>query len=127
MISCTLGDKTYTIEYVKGRALREIEPALKAYQSIADLADKAVKGEDTTTSLTIKDTIDVMLKWFCILFDNQFTADEFLDNYPADRVMHDLALALMSVQSQVTNVLSEFPTKGQTQTIAKKILKNRKA
>ena len=29
MISCTLGDKKYTIDYVTGRALREMEPAAK--------------------------------------------------------------------------------------------------
>ena len=29
MITCKLGDKTYTVDYVTGRALREIEPAAK--------------------------------------------------------------------------------------------------
>ena len=47
---------------------------------------------------------------FCILFNNQFTPDEVYDNYPADRLMHDIALALMAVQTQTTEVLDSFPT-----------------
>ena len=55
--------------------------------------------------------MDVMIRWFCILFQNQFTPDDVLDNYPVDRLMHDIALALMAVQTQTTDVLSDFPTK----------------
>ena len=39
------------------------------------------------------------------------TPDEVLDYYPVDRLMHDIALALMAVQTQTTGVLDEFPTK----------------
>ena len=52
-----------------------------------------------------------MIKWFCILFGNQFTPDDVLDFYPVDRLMHDVALALMAVQTQTTSILNEFPTK----------------
>jgi hypothetical protein len=55
-----------------------------------------------------------MIRWFCILFQNQFSPDEILDNYPVDRLMHDIALSLMAVQAQATDVLSDFPTKGAT-------------
>ena len=51
------------------------------------------------------------LQWFCLVFNNQFKPDELLDNYPVDRLMHDIALTLMAVQSQTTSILSEFPTK----------------
>ena len=34
-----------------------------------------------------------------------------MDGYPVDRLMHDIALALMAVQTQTTEILSEFPTK----------------
>ena len=34
-----------------------------------------------------------------------------LDGYPVDRLMHDIALAIMAVQTQTTDVLSDFPTK----------------
>ena len=30
--------------------------------------------------------------------------------YPADRLMHDIALALMATQTQTTEVLDTFPT-----------------
>ena len=39
------------------------------------------------------------------------TPDDVLDKYPVDRLMHDIALALMAVQTQTTNILDEFPTK----------------
>ena len=55
--------------------------------------------------------MDVMIRWFCILFGNQFTPDDVLDHYPVDRLMHDIALALMAVQTQTTEILDEFPTK----------------
>ena len=47
----------------------------------------------------------------CLLFQNQFTPDELLDGYPVDRLMHDIAFALMAVQTQTTNILDSFPTK----------------
>ena len=118
MITCTLGDKKYTIDYVTGRALREMEPAAKMYSKIVAVSNAAVKGEQIETDgLTIGEAMDVMIKWFCILFGNQFTPDDVLDLYPVDRMMHDIALALMAVQTQTTNILNEFPTKAaQTQT-----------
>ena len=48
---------------------------------------------------------------FCLLFGNQFSPDDVLDGYPVDRLMHDIALALMAVQTQTTEILSQFPTK----------------
>lgn len=112
MITCTLGDKKYTIDYVTGRALREMEPAAKMYSKIVAVSNAAVKGEAIETDgLTIGEAMDVMIKWFCVLFGNQFTPDDVLDLYPVDRLMHDIALALMAVQTQTTGILNEFPTK----------------
>ena len=118
MITCTLGDKKYPIDYVTGRALREMEPAAKMYSKIVAISNAAVKGEAIETDgLTIGEAMDVMIKWFCVLFGNQFTPDDVLDLYPVDRLMHDIALALMAVQTQTTNILNEFPTKAaQTET-----------
>ena len=118
MISCTLGEKKYPIDYVTGRALREMEPAAKMYAKIVAVSNAAVKGESVETDgLTIGEAMDVMIKWFCVLFGNQFTPDDVLDLYPVDRLMHDIALALMAVQTQTTNILNEFPTKAaQTET-----------
>ena len=113
MITCTLKDKKYAVDFVSGRALREMEPAAKMYTKIVALSNAAVKGEEISPSeqISIPDAMDVMIRWFCLLFGNQFTPDDVLDGYPVDRLMHDIALALMAVQTQTTEILSEFPTK----------------
>jgi hypothetical protein len=113
MITCKLHDKTYTVDFISGRALREMEPAAKMYGKIVAIANAAAKGESVPEdeNITIQDAMDEMIRWFCLLFGNQFTPDDVLDGYPVDRLMHDLALALMAVQTQTTEVLSEFPTK----------------
>ena len=113
MITCTLKDKKYAVDFVSGRALREMEPAAKMYARIVALSNAAVKGEEIPQSeqVSIPDAMDVMIRWFCLLFGNQFTPDDVLDGYPVDRLMHDIALALMAVQTQTTEILSEFPTK----------------
>ena len=112
MITCTLGDKKYTVDFVSGRALREIEPAMKMYTRISAISEAAVNGEtiENPDNLTIPDALDVMIRWFCLLFGNQFTPDDVLDNYPMDRLMHDIVIALFAVQAQTTDVLSTFPT-----------------
>ena len=113
MITCTLGEKKYSVDFVSGRALREMEPAAKMYGKIIALSNAAVKGETITEEqqVSVSDAMDEMIRWFCILFGNQFTPDEVLDGYPVDRLMHDIALALMAVQAQTTDILNEFPTK----------------
>lgn len=113
MITCTLGEKKYSVDFISGRALREMEPAAKMYGRILKISNAAVKGEEIPDGeqVGITEAVDVMVRWFCILFGNRFTPDEVLDNYPADRLMHDIALALMAVQTQTTEILSEFPTK----------------
>ena len=118
MITCTLGKQKYTVDFVSGRALREMEPAAKMYARIVALSNAAVKGEPNpeNENLNISDAMDTMIRWFCILFGNQFTPDDVLDGYPVDRLMHDIALALMAVQTQTTEILDEFPTKAAQET-----------
>jgi len=113
VITCTLNGKKYTVDYITGRALREMEPAAKMYGRIVSLSNAALKGEvpEEAKELSIPDAMDEMIRWFCILFGNQFTPDDVLDYYPVDRLMHDIALALMAVQTQTTSILDEFPTK----------------
>lgn len=113
MISCTLSGKKYTVDFISGRALREMEPAAKMYAKLVAISNAAAKGEEVKEDdqLTIPKAVDVMVRWFCILFGNQFTPDEMLDGYPVDRMMHDIALAIMAVQTQTTEILDEFPTK----------------
>ena len=112
MITCTLEEKTYTVDFISGRALREIEPATKMYARIQRMAKQAADGEEISEDekVSVPDALDVLVKWFCVLFGNQFTPDDMYDHYPADRLMHDIALALMAVQTQTTEVLDSFPT-----------------
>lgn len=120
MITCTLRDKKYSIDFVSGRALRELEPAAQMYGRVVRLSELAAKGQaiPEDAKFTIADAMDTMIRWFCILFQNQFSPDDVLDNYPVDRLMHDIAMALMAVQAQTTDVLSEFPTMAATETPA---------
>ena len=113
MITCTLKDKKYAVDFISGRAMREMEPAAKMYAKIVALSNAAVKGEEIPQEqqISVTDAMDVMIRWFCLLFGNQFTSDDVLDGYPVDRLMHDIALALMAVQTQTTEILNEFPTK----------------
>ena len=124
MVTCTLGDKKYSVDFISGRALREMEPASKMYGRLVALSKAAVEGQDVSTEqLTIPEALDTMVKWFCILFGGQFSADDVYDHYPADRLMHDIALAIMAVQTQTTEVLDSFPTKPVAQE-AQEILEN---
>ena len=113
MISCTLNGKKYNVDFVSGRALREMEPAAQMYGRIVAISNAALKGEvpEDAKNLSIGEALDVMIHWFCLLFGNQFSPDDVLDYYPVDRMMHDIALALMAVQAQTTEILDEFPTK----------------
>ena len=101
MITCTLKDKKYAVDFISGRALREMEPAAKMYAKIVALSNAAVKGEESPQEqqISVTDAMDVMIRWFCLLFGNQFSSDDVLDGYPVDRLMHDIALALMAVQT----------------------------
>lgn len=110
MLTCTLGDKRYSVDFVSGRVLREIEPALKMYARIAKATGEAISGEQHQDDTPIADALDVLVKWFCLLFANQFSPDQLYDGYPADRLMHDIVLALLAVQAQTTEVLEAFPT-----------------
>ena len=112
MVTCTLGEKKYSVDFISGRALREMEPASKMYGRLVALSKAAVEGQDVSNEqLSIPEALDTMVKWFCILFGNQFSVDDVYDHYPADRLMHDIALAIMAVQTQTTEVLDAFPTK----------------
>ena len=118
MLSCKLNDKTYTVDFISGRALRELEPAMDMYRRVTEISVAAVQGQEIPEDMrvSISEALDVMAKWFCLCFGNQFTPDELIDGYPADRLMHDIALTLMAVQAQTTHILSEFPTKAADRT-----------
>ena len=81
MISCTLNGKKYTVDFVSGRALREMEPAAQMYGRIVAISNAALKGEmpEDAKNLSIGEALDVMIRWLCLLFGNQFTPDDVLD------------------------------------------------
>lgn len=68
MITCNLNGKKYHVDFISGRALREMEPAAKMYGKIVALSNAAVKGEEVPedTKFTIPEAMDVMIKWFCM-------------------------------------------------------------
>ena len=117
MVTCTLNGKEYRIDFVAGRALREIEPAVKMYSRVAAISNAAMNGGDVSDAdqITVAEAMDVMIQWFCLLFQNQFTPDELLDGYPVDRLMHDISFAMMAVQTQTTQILSSFTKAAETE------------
>ena len=46
MITCNLNGKKYHVDFISGRALREMEPAAKMYGKIVAISNAAVKGEE---------------------------------------------------------------------------------
>ena len=66
MITCTLNGKKYTVDFITGRALREMEPAAKMYSRIVALSNAALKGEtpEDAGELSIGEAMDVMIRWF---------------------------------------------------------------
>ena len=115
MIACTLGEKRYSVDFISGRALREMGPAWDMYARLSAVAADAVAGKNAKAkesgdapSVTV--ALDVLVKWFCLVFGNQFSPDDVYDHYPVDRLTHDIVLALLAVQTQTTDVLNEFPT-----------------
>ncbi len=116
MITCTLGEKRYSVDFISGRALREMGPAWDMYAKLSAVAADVVAGKATKQAKdgadqpSVTAALDVLVKWFCLVFGNQFSPDDVYDHYPVDRLMHDVVLALLAVQTQTTDVLSEFPT-----------------
>ena len=46
MITIKLGEKNYHIDFISGRALRELEPAAKMYARIVSISNAAIRGEE---------------------------------------------------------------------------------
>lgn len=113
MITCTLGDKKYSVDFITGRALREMGPALNAYMTTVKAGEalSTGKADEELKGVKIEEIYDTLVRWFCLIFGNQFTPDEVYDHYPADTMVTDIVLAMMAVQRQATEVLDSFPTK----------------
>lgn len=50
MITCTLGEKKYTVDFVSGRALREMEPASKMYGRLVRLSQDRPRARTSPRS-----------------------------------------------------------------------------
>ena len=55
MITCTLRDKKYSIDFVSGRALRELEPAAQMYAKVVRLSELAAKGQPADYETVLAD------------------------------------------------------------------------
>ncbi len=129
MLKCTLGEKTYTIPFVKGRAFREIDAAMEAYTTMNAITEKVTSGtalDENEEKQTIRGLTDTLVEWFCLLFENQFTPDEVYDNYPADRLFTDIVNAVLKVDGLLADTLEDFPTKAATTTAPAQTKRNRK-
>ncbi|MBO4794288.1 MAG: hypothetical protein J5556_06975 [Deltaproteobacteria bacterium] len=100
MLKVTLGERDYTVDYVRAIALREIG------QPLAIL--KRLDGQEAPPDFG-KD-LDALVKWFCLVFGNQFTVEDVYNNYPADRLLTDLFFAVTVVRERVTAAVIAFPT-----------------
>ena len=62
MITCTLNGKKYAVDFITGRALREMEPAAKMYSRIVALSSAALKGEtpEDAKELSIGEAMDAV-------------------------------------------------------------------
>ena len=104
MFKVELNGKTYKVEKVTAKALREIGAAQAVFK----------RWQDDPGAADMKKDMDALVGWFCVLCGNQFTVDEYYDQYPADRAITDIGLALAAVNAQVTSVLEGFPTSGES-------------
>ncbi len=110
MITCKLGEKEYAIDFVSARAMREIGPAEEMYNRVLEIGQAQIEGREIDESgLKIQEALDTMVKWFCIVFKNQFTPEEVYEGYPVDKLAHDIAFAMVAVRNMMTSVLKEFP------------------
>ena len=88
-------------------------PAMEAYQKILKAGEAVKTGvmPEELEGLQVTDVYDALVKWFCLVFGNQFTPDDVYDHYPADQMVTDIVTAMLAVQAQTTEVLDSFPMK----------------
>ena len=99
MLQVTLGEKVYRVNYAKAIVLRALEEPMK----ILERPDSGSLEEACARDL------DALVNWFCLLFENQFTASDVYEFYPTDRLLHDIAIAVYAVKSHVSQALPPFP------------------
>ena len=87
-------------------------PAMAAYQNIQKAGEAVKTGvmPEELKDINVGEVYDALVKWFCLIFGNQFAPDDMYDHYPADKMVSDIVLAMLAVQAQTTEVLDSFPT-----------------
>jgi hypothetical protein len=59
MVTCTLGKQKYSVDFISGRALREMEPASKMYGTLVRISKDAVEGKDVSgEKVTVAEALD---------------------------------------------------------------------
>jgi hypothetical protein len=106
-----LGRKKFSIDGVPVRALAEMDEAWDMYGKLV----KAAGGQDGT-SASFRQVIESLARWIVILFKNQFTLDELMDNYPSDRFIIDAGVMLGQVAGRITEGVKAFPTTARSET-----------
>ena len=72
MISCKLGEKTYFVPCITMRAMRELGPAANIWAKLQMLVRSLNEGQNPGEIPDIKDILDTLTDWFCVLFGRQF-------------------------------------------------------
>lgn len=105
MYSIQLGAKEYRVDRIPTRALMEIDEARGLYLRMAGMVE-----DDPEAPTTFKRAVQVMVEWLVLFFGNQFTADDVYDNYPANKIVEDVARAMAAALGDVDEELKAFPT-----------------
>jgi|BioPla2DNA2_1021312.scaffolds.fasta_scaffold265044_1 hypothetical protein len=104
MHKITLGGKSYTVPYFKGRTYRTMGEVERVYKRIQEDEQTLLKDDEK----------DALVDWFCGAFEDQFDRDEVYDNYPVDDLLKDIFALYIAVLNMGTKVLTDFPIPAMT-------------
>jgi hypothetical protein len=86
-------DKTYSLNFISGRALRKTIEMQKKFK--ANALDEIA--------------LDTMVDYVVDLFQNQFTRDEFYDGIAANKIIDTIIGCINSVIGQTSNAMGTDP------------------
>lgn len=96
-----LNGRKYVQDVVTARALRELKKPMEILR----------RGDEDKDAPMEAAELDVLVRWLCLLFNNQFTPEDVYDHYPADRLLLDVSACALMVQLRMTEALRDFPTR----------------
>lgn len=103
MFSVTLGGETKTVPFVTAKALRDLEAPMVI---LAKWEEAKKENEDRPLTPA---QVDVVVRWFSDFMQGAFSPEEILEKYPADRLLLDVHVAVLTVQRAITEKLNHFP------------------